>query len=124
LSLRSLHNAYGPDDLPTLLLTAKNITGSDCKVDLGPKKTVLTITPADGADVFWSSADCPKGSDSLLFRVPAHGDITYTVKWDRKPSAPQCGTPPEGYAGVGTFLAEATAPGFGKAQTSFVLSNY
>ncbi|MEU9056789.1 caspase family protein [Streptomyces sp. NPDC048384] len=122
LTLRSLHNAYGPDDIPTLLVTAKNITGRDCKVDLGPKKTVLTLTPANSADVYWSSADCLKGSGSQLFLAPAHGDATYTVTWDRKPSAPQCGTTPETDAGFGTFLAEATAPGFGKVQTSFVLS--
>ncbi|WP_406730206.1 caspase domain-containing protein [Streptomyces sp. NBC_01794] len=124
LTVRSLHNAYGPDDIPILLLTAKNITGSDCKVDLGPKKTVLTLTPVNSANVYWSSADCPIGSGSQLFLAPAHREITYTVKWDRKPSAPQCGTSPKGYAGFGTFLAEATAPGFGKAQTSFVLSKY
>ncbi|MEU1201198.1 caspase family protein [Streptomyces sp. NPDC005813] len=122
LTVRSLHNAYGSDDIPTLLLTMKNITGSDCKADFGSTKTVLTLTTVASDDIFWSSADCPKDSGSLLFRAPAHSDVTYTVKWDRKPSAPQCGTPPEEYAGFGTFLAEVTAPGFGKAQTSFVLS--
>ncbi|MGW1957603.1 caspase family protein [Streptomyces sp. NPDC001920] len=122
LTVRSLRNAYRPDDIPTLLVTAKNITGSDCKVDLGPEKTVLTLSPANSADVYWSSADCPEGSGSRLFLAPAHGDVTYTVRWNRKPSTPQCGTAPEEYAGFGTFLAEATAPRFGKVQTSFVLS--
>ncbi|MFI1567742.1 hypothetical protein ACH4ZX_32745 [Streptomyces sp. NPDC020490] len=123
LSLRSLHNAYEPGQTPTLLLTATNSSGSDCKVDLGPRAAVLTITKAGGDDDYWSSADCPKGSGSLVFRAPAGSSITYTVKWDRKPSAPKCATPPAGSAGAGTYLVEAKAPGFTKAQTSFVLQD-
>ncbi|MFE9607728.1 hypothetical protein [Streptomyces sp. NPDC006012] len=122
LSLRSLHNSYSPGQTPTFELTAKNSSAADCKVDLGPKNAVLTITPADAGDAYWSSADCPKGAGSLVYRVPAGSSITYTVKWDRKPSAPHCATPPAGSAGTGTYLMEAAAPGFSKAQTSFVLA--
>ncbi|WP_433451735.1 hypothetical protein ACQPXS_26380 [Streptomyces sp. CA-142005] len=122
LSLRSLHNSYSPDQTPTFELTAKNGSSTDCKVDLGPKSAVLSITPADGSDAFWSSADCPKGAGSLVFRVPAGQSITYTAKWDRKPSAPQCATPAAGSAKAGTYLLEAKAPGFGKVQASFVLA--
>lgn len=124
-SLRSVRNSYEPDETPTFRLTARNISGSDCKVDLGPKSTVLTITQATAADddAYWASDDCPKGAGSLMFRVPAGDDITYTVKWDRKPSAPQCATPPAGSAEAGTYLVEAKAPGFTKVQTSFVLKN-
>ncbi|MFJ4628984.1 hypothetical protein [Streptomyces sp. NPDC088847] len=123
LSLRSLHNSYSPDQTPTFVLTAKNSSGSDCKVDLGPKSTVLTITEAGGAADFWSSADCPKNSGSVFYRVSAGSSVTYTLKWDRKPSAPECATPPAGSAGAGTYLVEAAASGFAKAQTSFVLAS-
>ncbi|MEU9481323.1 hypothetical protein [Streptomyces sp. NPDC048191] len=122
LSLRSLHNSYSPDQTPTFELTARNGSSTDCKIDLGPKIAVLTITSADGGNAFWSSADCPPGAGSLLFRVPAGQSITYTVKWDRKPSAAHCATPSAGSAKTGTYLLEAKAPGFGKAQASFVLS--
>ncbi|MFG2573104.1 hypothetical protein [Streptomyces sp. NPDC048481] len=123
LTLRSVRNAYSPDEAPTFRLTARNSSAADCKVDLGPKKAVLTITKADGDDDYWSSADCPKGAGSLLYRVPAGSSFTYTLKWDRKPSAPQCATPPAGTAAAGTYLVEAKAPGFAKAQTSFVLKS-
>jgi hypothetical protein len=123
LNVRSLHNAYGPGDTPALLLTATNSSDGDCKVDLGPKNAVLTITKAGSEDDYWSSADCPKVSAGLVFRVPAGSSITYTVKWDRKPSAPRCATPPAGAAGAGTYLVEAKTPGFGTVQTSFVLEN-
>ncbi|MFI1168436.1 hypothetical protein ACH4UM_33840 [Streptomyces sp. NPDC020801] len=122
LSLRSAHNSYGPGTKPTFELTAKNSSGSDCKVDLGPKSAVVTISKADSSDDYWSSADCPKTAGSLLYRVPAGSSITYTVQWDRRPSAPQCATPPAGSAGTGTYLVEAKVPGYGKQQTSFVLS--
>ncbi|MFE7275753.1 hypothetical protein [Streptomyces sp. NPDC057623] len=123
VSVKSLHNAYEPGRTPALLLTATNSSSYDCKVDLGPKNTVVTITQAGSEDDFWSSADCPKVSGSLQFRVPAGKSITYTVKWDRKASAAQCATPPAAAAAAGTYLVEAKAPGFGTAQTSFVLEN-
>ncbi|MCX2927824.1 hypothetical protein [Streptomyces sp. NEAU-W12] len=122
-SLSSVRNSYEPDGTPTFRLTARNISGSDCKVDLGPKSTVLTITQATADDTYWASDDCPKGAGRLVFRVPADDSITYTVKWDRKPSAPQCATPPAGAAGAGTYLVEAKTPGFTKVQTSFVLKS-
>ncbi|GAA3832229.1 hypothetical protein GCM10022206_83230 [Streptomyces chiangmaiensis] len=122
LTLRSTHNAYAPGETPTFELLVKNSSGSDCKVDLGPKSAVLAITQTGSDDDIWSSADCPSGSGSVLFRVPANNQVTYTVKWDRKSSAPNCATPPAGSASAGTYLVAAQAPGFPKAQTSFVLS--
>ncbi|MFF8869339.1 hypothetical protein [Streptomyces massasporeus] len=121
-SLRSRHNTYDPEQTPTFLLTARNVSGSDCKIDLGPKNAVFTIAPASSDDDYWSSEDCPKAAAHQLYRVAAGSGITYTLKWDRKPSAPECATPPAGSAGSGTYLVEARAPGFAKVQTSFVLS--
>ncbi|MFJ4473332.1 hypothetical protein ACIP2X_38360 [Streptomyces sp. NPDC089424] len=122
LTLRSVRNSYSPDETPAFRLTAKNTSGGDCKVDLGPKGAVLTVTQAGGDDdAYWSSADCPKGSGNLLYRVPAGQSITYTVEWDRKPSASSCGTPPAGVAGPGTYLLEGKAAGYGTLRASFVL---
>nr|WP_197290093.1 hypothetical protein [Streptomyces sp. Z38] len=120
-SLRSERNTYGPGETPTFLLTARNTSGADCKIDLGPERTVLTVSQATDDDTFWASDDCPKGARSLAFRVPAGDSITYTVKWDRKPSAASCATPKAGAAEPGTYLVEAKAPGFEKVRTSFVL---
>jgi hypothetical protein len=122
LTLRSVHNSYAPGQTPTFELAAKNTSGSDCKVGLGPKTAVVTISQATGSDSYWSSDDCPKTAGTLLYRVPAGSSITYTVRWDRKPSAPRCATPPAGSAGAGTYLVQAKVPGHGKLQTSFVLS--
>lgn len=117
-----MRNTYAPGAKPSIELIAKNSAGSDCKVDLGPKSAVLTITQAGSNQSFWSSADCPKDAVTLFFRVPAGGQVTYTVDWDRSASAPQCATPQAGSAAAGTYLVEAKAPGLTKATTSFVLS--
>ncbi|POX55658.1 hypothetical protein C3489_08695 [Streptomyces sp. Ru71] len=122
LTLRSVRNSYTPEQTPTFQIVARNTSAHDCKVDLGPRSAVVTITQADGADDLWSSADCPKGSGSLLYRVPGGSTITYVVTWDRRQSAPQCATPEAGTAAPGTYLVQAKAPGFEKAQTSFVLA--
>ncbi|MGW7210834.1 hypothetical protein, partial [Streptomyces sp. NPDC054837] len=123
LTLRSLHNTYAPGAYPTFALTAINSSGSDCKMDFGPERTVLTITKADSDDPYWSSADCPTDPGSLVFRVPAGDSITYTVQWDRWQGTPECSTPPTDSAGAGAYLVEAKAPGFAKTQASFVLNS-
>ncbi len=122
LTLRSVNNAYSPDEKPTFELIARNSSGSDCKLDLGPKNTVLTITQASGDDEIWSSSDCPTSAASILLRIPADDRVTRTVEWNRKPSAPDCATPPATSATAGTYLVEAKTPGFTTTQTSFVLN--
>lgn len=121
LTLRSVKNAYEPGEKPEFELIAKNVSGTTCKVDFGPKAAVLTITEAGGDDEVWSSADCPGGPGSVLFRVPAKSGITHRVEWDLKQSAPQCATPPAGAAKAGTYLVEAKVPGLSVTPASFVL---
>ncbi|WP_371578136.1 hypothetical protein [Streptomyces sp. NBC_01314] len=121
LTLRSVRNDYEAGVNPTFELIARNSSGGDCKLDLGPDNTVVTITTADDDDAFWASDDCHETAGSLLFRVPAGDRVTYTVEWNREPSAPNCATPSAGSATAGTYLVEAKAPGLPTARTSFVL---
>ncbi|QKW08319.1 hypothetical protein HUT18_20040 [Streptomyces sp. NA04227] len=121
LTLRSASNRYAPGETPRIEITAKNSSDKDCKVDLGGRKTVLTITKTEGDVAIWSSEDCPKGDAAFPVRVPADGSATRTLTWNRDHSAPECATPKDGPATPGTYLAEAKAPGVAKAQTSFVL---
>ncbi|WJV47025.1 hypothetical protein [Streptomyces flavofungini] len=122
LKLRSVRNSYAPGQKPKLELTAVNSGGKACKVDLGGKGTVVTITLAGADDAMWSSNDCPGASASLLFKVPANGHVTHSLEWDRKASAPQCATPPADGAKPGTYLVEARAAGLGGDRASFVLT--
>ncbi|MFJ6937321.1 hypothetical protein [Streptomyces sp. NPDC101132] len=121
-SVRSVKNAYEPTERPRFELVADNTSGTTCKVDLGPKHAVLTITKAGDDKALWSSADCPSGAGNAYFRVPAKAGITHAVEWDRKGSdAAACASPPQGAAEAGTYLVEVKAPGLPVIQTSFVL---
>ncbi len=122
LSLHATPNSYGPGETPHIQLTAKNTSSTSCKIDLGPRHTVMTITSTDGDEQLWASDDCPASSGSHFFRVPADSSISQTTTWNRKPSAPHCATPSAGSAGAGTYLVQAKTPGFATARTSFVLA--
>ncbi|NBE54852.1 hypothetical protein [Streptomyces boluensis] len=121
--LRSVRNSYEPGEKPKFELIAENTSGAACKLDLGPKEAVVTISRADADDVLWSSADCPGGTGSLLLRVPAGKTVTQAVDWNREPSEKQCATPRPGSAEPGTYLAEAKAAGLPPVQASFVLKS-
>lgn len=121
LTVRSVRNEYAPGVNPTIELIARNSSGSDCKLDLGPDNTVVTITPTGADDAFWSSDHCHESAGSLMFKVPAGDQVTYAIEWNRDASAPNCATPSAGSAADGTYLVEAAAPGLAKARTSFVL---
>ncbi|MEV0324247.1 hypothetical protein ACIBKX_40180 [Streptomyces sp. NPDC050658] len=123
LKLRSVQNTYEIGEKPKFELIAQNTAGKACKVDLGGKETVLTITQAKGDKEIWSSKDCPAGGGSLLLRVPGDGRVTHTVEWDRRASEPRCATPSAGSAAPGTYLIEAKSPGLGSAQASFMLED-
>ncbi|MFE5742461.1 hypothetical protein [Streptomyces celluloflavus] len=122
LALHSVKNSYGPDTKPKFELTVKNSADAACKVDLGRKSAVLTITDTAGDDRVWASDDCPSATGPALLQVPAKGAMKRTVEWDRKASAPHCATPSAAAVPAGTYLIEAKVPGLSAARTSFVLT--
>ncbi|MET8475482.1 hypothetical protein ABZY90_35845 [Streptomyces sp. NPDC006422] len=121
LKVRSIHNSYAPGEKPKLRLVAKNTADKSCKVDLGPKTAVVTITKAEADKPFWASDDCPAGTGSMVLRAPAGGTVQRDFTWDLRPSAAHCATPSAGSAGPGTYLVEVKAAQLPEAQTSFVL---
>ncbi|MEV6318529.1 hypothetical protein [Streptomyces sp. NPDC051776] len=120
LSLRSAENSYAPDEEPKFEIVAKNSSANACKLDFGSKAAVMKITFAEDDDPFWASDDCPAKSERMLLRVPAEGEATQSVEWDRKPSEPKCATPSGGSAKAGTYLVEVKAAG-STARVSFSL---
>ncbi|MET9697191.1 hypothetical protein ABZY31_09710 [Streptomyces sp. NPDC006529] len=120
--VKSTKNEYEPNERPRLDLIARNTSGTTCKVDLGPKQAILSITQATTGKTVWSSADCPAGAGNVFHRLPANGETTQSLEWDRKPSvAAQCQTPPAGGAVADTYVVEVKSPGMPVARTSFVL---
>ncbi|MFF4328333.1 hypothetical protein ACFYZT_17655 [Streptomyces sp. NPDC001591] len=120
--VKSVKNEYETSEKPRLELLVRNVSGSTCKLGLGPRQAVVTIFQTTGAKQVWSSADCPSGPANAFFRVPAQGEAKQTLEWDRKLSAPdQCQTPPAGSPAPDTYVVEARSPGLPVARTSFVL---
>ncbi|MFD3548926.1 hypothetical protein ACFWUW_25520 [Streptomyces sp. NPDC058655] len=120
--VKSVKNEYEANEKPRLELIARNVSGTTCKVDLGPRQAVLTILQGRDSKAVWSSADCPPGAGNVFFRIPAQGETKQSLEWDRRFSAPnQCQTPPAGSAAADTYVVELKAPGMPVANTSFVL---
>ncbi|MFE4633755.1 hypothetical protein ACFRJ1_10305 [Streptomyces sp. NPDC056773] len=120
--VKSVKNEYETSEKPRLELVARNVSGTTCKVDLGPKQAVLTITQASNAKPVWSSADCPAGAGNVFYRVPSQGETRQALEWDRHFSEPtQCQSPPAGSAAADTYVVEVKSPGMPVARTSFVL---
>lgn len=124
LRLRSVQNAYAPSDKDVrldLTLSAPSVT-SACRTDVGREAVVVTITQASTDDDIWSGEDCPgKYSRHRWVKIGPDAPVTFTYHWDKSASAPDCASTSPAKAGPGTYLAEATAKGTVKAQTSFVL---
>ncbi|MGQ4516969.1 hypothetical protein [Streptomyces sp. DW26H14] len=106
VALDSTKVAYEPDQKPQFKVVVTNSSATTCKVDLGPKAMVLTITNTDD-DRIWTSKDCPK-TGTMYFEVPAHSTIAHTVTWDRRHSTSKCSSATPPAAGAGTYLAQIT----------------
>ncbi|MFF5448819.1 hypothetical protein [Streptomyces sp. NPDC012888] len=120
--VKSAKNEYEANEKPRLELVARNVSGTTCKADLGPKQAVLTILQASSGKAVWSSDHCPAGAGNAFFRVPAGGQTSQALDWDRRFSAGgQCQDPPAGAAAPDTYVVEVKAPGMPVARTSFVL---
>ncbi|WP_043265520.1 hypothetical protein [Streptomyces sp. CT34] len=122
LTVHSVQDSYAPDDRPKFELTMENSGDAACKVDLGRKAALLTISDSAGGDRVWSSGDCPSTGGPAWLQVPAGGSVTRTVAWDRRASGPRCATPSAAAVPAGTYRIEAKVPGLTAARTSFVLA--
>lgn len=122
MDLRSVKHSYAPGTRPKFELTIENADGAACKVDLGQKAAVLTISDAAGDEQVWASNDCPSGTAPALLQVPAKGSVQRTIVWDRRASGPQCATPSSAKVPAGKYEIEAKVPGLEAARTTFVLA--
>lgn len=122
LALSSVLNSYQPGQDPEFRLVATNSGASACKIDVGPKSAVFTVTGAPGGSHVWASDDCPTTGSHLL-QVPAHSSMSYTLRWNGRTSSPQCAKPKGGQAGPGTYLVQLQKSGYGSKQASFQLTD-
>ncbi|WP_322973709.1 hypothetical protein [Actinacidiphila yanglinensis] len=122
LSLSSVHNSYQPGQDPEFRLVAANSSAVSCKIDVGPKSAVFTVTGAPGGSHVWASDDCPTTGSHLL-QVPARSSMSYTLRWNGRNSSPQCAKPKGEQSAPGTYLVQLRKSGYGTQQASFQLSD-
>lgn len=120
VTVRSMQAAYGPGEQPEFELKAENTGGADCGIDLSAPSTVVQVTDAEEEGV-WSSADCRREAEPAFVPVPAKDSVTRTFVWGRKPSVPDCGTPPAGSSPAGSYSVEIEVGDFKKAYATFAL---
>ncbi|MER6911043.1 hypothetical protein ABT354_05145 [Streptomyces sp. NPDC000594] len=113
-------NEFTPGEKPSFVLNVTNRSKETCKVDVGPRAAVFTITDPEGA--VWSSEDCPAAGERAVLRVPAGATVGHTVTWDRTRSEPKCATPEPGAVPAGTYVVELEYPGKPAWERSFVLT--
>jgi hypothetical protein len=122
LSVSPVRNSYQPGQHPQFRLVAANSGAAACKIDVGPKSAVFTVTSAPGGSHVWASDDCP-ATGSHLLQVPARSSMSYTLTWNGETSSPQCAKPKGQQAGTGTYLVQLQMSGYGSKQTSFQLTD-
>ena len=124
LALTSDDHTYDSSQWPTFRLAITNNTEAACRVDLGAKSAVLTVTGSGDSRV-WSSGDCPRVTTAQWYAVPAAGTLSNVAfVWNRTTSAPGC-TPGGGggAVGAGTYVATITVSGVPiKPLTQFKLA--
>ncbi|WP_419996770.1 hypothetical protein [Streptomyces boninensis] len=119
IEIRSVKETYKAGETPKFELVAKNDAGSACKLAFGPEDAVITIEKS--GDRFWSSKDCPWTQNPILLQVPADGQTSRNIEWDRSPSEPKCADPDAGKAKSGTFTAKVKAAGLPEDTVKFEL---
>ncbi|GHA34715.1 hypothetical protein GCM10010329_67550 [Streptomyces spiroverticillatus] len=112
LTLSAVKVQVPVDEPAKFMVTAKNTSAAACKLDLGPEGAVVTVKN-DSSEKVWSSKDCVKGARNVFFQLPAKGQVTQVVTWDRKPSdAAKCDVPAGGPVAPGTYVVELAGAKF------------
>lgn len=113
LALTSAAQTYDSSQWPTFRLAITNTAGAACRIDLGAKSAVLTVTSGGSSTRVWSSGDCPRVTAAQWYAVPAAGTLSrVTFEWTRTTSAPGCVPGGGGGAvGAGTYVATIAIDG-------------
>jgi len=119
LAMTATAASFGPGQSPAFTVSITNNGSEPCLVDAGEASREIVIT--SGADRVWSNRDCiVAGTETRDLLLPAGGNDTSQLAWNRVRSAPAC---PEGLPapGAGTYSAQLTLAGAAAAPAVFGL---
>jgi hypothetical protein len=119
LSLLATQSDYTGRQFPQFTIDVVSTAGATCTLNVGARHIALVIR--SGSDRVWSSADCPRGSGSLISDLERGVPTTLPITWNRQTSAPGCSGPSTGLP-AGTYAATVTDGGLASNTVTFRLS--
>jgi hypothetical protein len=119
LSLLATQSDYSGRQFPQFTIDVVSTAGATCTLNVGARHIALVIR--SGSDRVWSSADCPRGSGSLISDLERGVPTTLPITWNRQTSAPGCSGPSTGLP-AGVYAATVTDGGLASNTVTFRLS--
>jgi hypothetical protein len=119
LSLLATQSDYRGRQFPQFTIDVVSTAGVTCTFNVGARHVGLVIR--SGSDRVWSSADCQRGSGSLISDLERGVPTTLPITWTRQTSAPGCSGPSTGLP-AGTYAATVTDGGLESNTVTFRLS--
>ena len=120
VAMTATAEAFGPGQSPSFTVSITNNGAEPCLVDAGEASREIVIS--SGVDRVWSNRDCiVAGTESRDLLLPAGGNDTSQLAWNRVRSAPACPTGLPAPA-AGTYSAQLTLAGVAAAPAVFGLS--
>lgn len=117
-------DAYGPEQLPLISLTIRNLTSTACTMEAGTDVQEYVIT--SGADRIWSSVDCQVEPAAMPITLEPEQELSTTpLQWNRTRSEPgvcDVQRDPVG-AGGATYRLSVTIGGFTSGTDKAFLLN-
>ena len=105
LSLLASQPAYASPRLPQFSIDVVGTGQPTCTFNVGARYVALVIR--FGSARVWGSADCPRGSGSLVVDLQRGVPATLPITWNRHTSSPGCTRPSRGMP-AGLYSATVT----------------
>jgi hypothetical protein len=118
LSLLAGQPAYASPALPQFSIDVVGTAEPSCTFNVGARHVALVIR--SGSVRVWSSADCPRGSGSLVLDLQRGVPTTLSITWNRQTSSPGC-TGPSSAMPAGTYSAAVADGGLASNSVTFRL---
>jgi hypothetical protein len=120
LSLLASQGSYPSPRLPQFSIDVVGTGQPTCTFNVGARHVALVIR--SGSVRVWSSADCPRGSGSLVLDLQRGVPTTLSITWNRQTSSPGC-TGPSSAMPAGTYSATVTDGGLASNSVTFRLGD-
>ena len=109
---------FAPDQRPAFSLSVVSTQPTDCSFNVGPGHLALLIK--EDTVRIWSSADCVKGTASLITALRRGVPTVVAIGWNKKTSAPGCPGPARPVP-AGSYTAYAVDGSLSSAPVTFRL---